>query len=300
MIRENFDCVFAIKAPSEELQKIILESCDKIISLEEGSNEDEFVRLVSADCIVVLDGYGFKTDLQTAIKDKGCKLICIDDLHAWHFVADVIVNQDGNNNINYSKEPYTSVFTGLDYAMLRKPFLNAAKKERDLRKIENIIINFGGADSNNLTSKVLEACLKIEHQIKIHIVTGAAYSYLNTLDKYRGQQNILFYSQLNADQMCNLMQNGELIICPASSVCIEALSMGLNIITGYYADNQKEFANFLDERHYAKSVGNFLEIPTSQLEELIDRTIRYESMHSPAKIIDGNQAVRFVNLFKSL
>ena len=42
--------------------------------------------------IVVLDGYHFDTNYQTKIKQKGCKLVCIDDLHDKHFVADIIIH----------------------------------------------------------------------------------------------------------------------------------------------------------------------------------------------------------------
>jgi len=301
MIKDEFDCVFAIKSPTDQLQKIILESCNKIINLREEDAEDEFISFISSDAIVVLDGYLFKTDMQIAIKNKGCKLVCIDDLNEWHFVADAIINQNSDiTTADYSKEPYTRLFSGLDYAMLRKPFLDAAKKERYPRKIKNIIINFGGADMYNLTLKVLRACIGIGAQINIHIITGAAYRHLDTLNEFKGQKSIFFHDRLNADQMCSLMLECELIICPASSVCIEALSAGMNIITGYYADNQRAFASFLNREQYASSIGDFLEITIQQLSATVANAIKIDDVSVKKKVIDGKQDIRFINLFKSL
>ena len=42
--------------------------------------------------IVVLDGYYFGENYQKKVKEKGCKLVCIDDLAENNFYADIIIN----------------------------------------------------------------------------------------------------------------------------------------------------------------------------------------------------------------
>src|SRR5205823_4199042 len=97
--------------------------------------------------IVVLDGYNFNTEYQQAIKNKGCKLVVIDDLHAWHQVADVVINHaEGITSPDYSAESYTQFCLGLDYVLLRKPFLQPKTSIRKITSVKKVFISMGAAD----------------------------------------------------------------------------------------------------------------------------------------------------------
>lgn len=61
-----------------------LEGNDKI------QYDKSFLSSLNFDDIVVLDNYFFDTDFQKAIKLKGCKLVCIDDIHTRHFYCDIL------------------------------------------------------------------------------------------------------------------------------------------------------------------------------------------------------------------
>src|SRR4030095_2375161 len=87
----------------------------------------EWTSGLKGDEIVVLDGYNFKTTYQQQIKSKGCKLVCIDDIHAYHFVADVVINHaPGIDAKQYSCEAYTQLYLGTKYVLLKKIFLDEA------------------------------------------------------------------------------------------------------------------------------------------------------------------------------
>ena len=90
------------------------------------SYKEEALRWVNAlqgNEIVVLDGYNFDTVYQTEIKSKGCKLVCIDDIHAYHFVADVVINHAPDiSREQYSCESYTKLYLGTEYLLLKKLF----------------------------------------------------------------------------------------------------------------------------------------------------------------------------------
>jgi spore coat polysaccharide biosynthesis predicted glycosyltransferase SpsG len=91
----------------------------------------------------------FTTDYQKAIKEKGYKLVK-------HYVADVVINHGLDNPALFSVEPYTRLCLGLEWALLRKPFIEASiknknKKHRDT--IENVVVSFGGVDQYRLTDK---------------------------------------------------------------------------------------------------------------------------------------------------
>jgi spore coat polysaccharide biosynthesis predicted glycosyltransferase SpsG len=63
----------------------------KCIPLSEINHFDVFLSFLKGDEIVFLDNYFFTTDYQREIKERGCKLVCIDDMHDEHYVADVVL-----------------------------------------------------------------------------------------------------------------------------------------------------------------------------------------------------------------
>ncbi|MCS6796530.1 MAG: hypothetical protein NZ516_11295, partial [Raineya sp.] len=197
--------------------------------------------------IVVLDGYNFQTEYQKIIKNTGVKLVCIDDLHAWHFVADVVINHAGGvKETDYSCEPYTKLCLGLEYALLRKPFLEAAQQERTIEKIENACICFGGSDPHNFTEKALQACLEAKIFKEIHVVVGSAYPYFEQIKNLTNhEKNIFLYQNLNAQDLCSVMQKCHLGIVPASSVAYECLAVGMYLVVGWYDEKQKKFFDYL-------------------------------------------------------
>ena len=79
--------------------------------------------LASPHDIIVLDGYPFDTAYQQVLRERGCKLVSIDDIHAYPFVVDAIINTAGGvRPMHYQALPGTRFCLGLRYALLRRPF----------------------------------------------------------------------------------------------------------------------------------------------------------------------------------
>jgi UDP-2,4-diacetamido-2,4,6-trideoxy-beta-L-altropyranose hydrolase len=266
MLKDNFEIVFIVQNPSEPIREQLSEVASTIIELLETTDyikEANFIAQnhLHGNEIVVLDGYNFQTEYQKIIKNKGVKLVCIDDLHAWHFVADVVINHAGGvKKSDYSCESYTKLCLGLDYALLRKPFLEAAKQERKIDKIENLFICFGGSDSLNLTQKTIEVCIEIPTFHEIHVVVGSAYEHYEKLRNFaKGYSTIKVYQNLDAEKMCKVMLKCHAAIVPASGIAIECLALGMYLITGYYAENQFYFHQYFVDNNF-KTLGNFAQI----------------------------------------
>lgn len=100
-----------------------MEKVCQFVSLDEESHFDDFLTYLTGKEIVVLDNYFFTTDYQRAIKGKGCKLVCVDDMHDKHYVADVVINHALTDTSLFEVEPYTKLAIGNNWALLRKPFL---------------------------------------------------------------------------------------------------------------------------------------------------------------------------------
>ena len=56
---------------------------------------------------IILDGYQFDTNYQKRLKQEEFKLLSVDDYAPYHFVSDVILNQNTTNKTIYSKESHT-------------------------------------------------------------------------------------------------------------------------------------------------------------------------------------------------
>lgn len=237
MLKENHDVYFLTQSPTKEVLWQIQEVTDNIIQLSPSKDYLAEAQLIADKYleggeIVVLDGYAFQTEYQNIIKSKARKLVCIDDLHACHFVANAVINHAGGvKESDYSCEPYTKLYLGLKYALLRRPFIEASKQKREATKIESAFICFGGSDVANFTAKALEVCLKSQVFKEIYVVVGSAYRYIQSLRCLLDTcKNVFLYQDLSARDLCKVMQKCQFAIVSSSSIAIEAWAMNLEIV----------------------------------------------------------------------
>ena len=253
MLKEDFDCTFFTCHPTlyqiNEMEKV----CPHV-TLQKETHYDEFLSYLQGNEIVVLDNYFFDTNYQRSIKQKKSCLVCIDDMHDKHYVADVVINHGQTNPALFDVELCTKLCLGLDWALLRKPFLEAARKERlTSDRIEKVAVCFGGSDIYDMTGYFVNQALKLCPVSSVVAVVGDAY----VPQLMREVENRLVYrSRLTAQEMADLFCDSDLIICSASSVCIEALACGGKVAVGWYVDNQADFYNFLLSNDLIIGLGN--------------------------------------------
>lgn len=258
MLKNDFDCTFAIQDPNPYLQREIAKVCNSIITLPVCSTDhpallEEINLFVSGNEIIVLDGYAFNTSYQKVIKSKGCKLVCIDDIHAYHFVSDVVINHAGGiKKADYSFESYTNCYLGPQYALLRAPFLMNHQGSVSISSLKKLFINMGGADPLNHTSGILRQITKSDFFNEIHVVTGQSYRYEKELEAELDlDSRIIHHSSLDANQVASLMFKCRVAICPPSSVAFEYAAIGGLMFLKQIADNQKDVKSYFIEEQIA-------------------------------------------------
>lgn len=233
MLKDDFDCVFYTQTPSEyqvgELNKV----CAYVPLPADNSRFQIFLDALSGDEIVVLDNYFYTTDYQRRIKEKGCKLVCIDDMHDKHYVADVVVNYGLVDRCDFSVEKYTKLCLGDEYLLLRKAFLNYSE---GVARKKQILVNFGGSDPCHLTNKITKYLLSIGTDYRIMVILGKDGFLENEI---RSRVQVL--SNIDAISLARIMRESELGIFSASTISYEGRSQHLPMILGYYVDNQKEY-----------------------------------------------------------
>lgn len=300
MLKEVYECHFLIRNPLPTLKQQISEVCEHIIVLPEtNDNLQEAIVIaqtyLTGNEIVVLDGYHFVTDYQQTIKATGCKLVCIDDIHAYHFIADVVINHAGGLSIqDYSSADYTQFFLGLKYALLRKPFRDTAQNRVYPNREENaLFICLGGADPNNDTLKVLKNIEQLQSIKKCYLVLGGAYQHRATLKTFltTSQLEIELLSNLSAEEMVHYMKKCGQAITSPSTISYEYSSVGGVLYLKTIADNQVDIHHFFMTEGLAFDISQIRQTNTLEKKNIL--TLQQEKF-------DGKQQKRFKSLFKFL
>lgn len=259
MLKDDFDCVFYTQTPTEYQIKELSMVCPFRVLPADDTRFNLFLDQLEGDEIVVLDNYFYTTDCQMRIKEKGCRLVCIDDMHDKHYVADAVINHGIVKDKEYDCESYTRLYLGRDYELLRKPFLQPM---RGIKRCNNVVVSFGGADPLHLTDIITSLILMLNTSYHIITLLGDK-TYLS--EENRGKVEIR--KNLTAQQMADLFETSAFGILSASSVSLEAMSRELPIMIGYYIVNQEEgYKRFM-------SRGNF--IPLGYLPDLSKEDLMY-------------------------
>jgi UDP-2,4-diacetamido-2,4,6-trideoxy-beta-L-altropyranose hydrolase len=305
ILNEHFHCIFATLSPTEYQTNEIEKICSERIYLPANeSHFDIFLNLLKGNEIVVLDNYYFTTEYQKAIKDKGCILVCIDDLHNKKFYADLIINHaPGVKAEDYSAQHYTQFALGPEFTLIRQAFLKAVRNERRIVKIETLFICFGGSDPKNLIESTLDVLLEYFPAKRIIVVIGDRYgNKIQLANKTKSFPNVELYQNIDAERMAKLMSESDLAIIPASGTLLEAMKVGLPVITGYYVPNQEKTAKSISESGLARSCGsmliNYPENLTMLLGSLSINDLN--GMIAKQKTIFNDNKETYINLMKQL
>ncbi|WP_422349611.1 UDP-2,4-diacetamido-2,4,6-trideoxy-beta-L-altropyranose hydrolase [Flagellimonas sp.] len=190
---------------------------------------------------IIADGYQFNGKYQNLLKQKGFGLMYIDDLATEHMYADIIINHSPYiQEKQYLKESYTKLALGTNYALVRPLFLEAAKVNRIVDKIENAFVCFGGADPFNLTIKAVRALLQIPRFKKIYVVLGGSYRENEIFDLERKHTKVLSVNKnVSQKDLLNIMCKCHFAIASASTILYELCCVKMPILSGFYVDNQE-------------------------------------------------------------
>lgn len=191
---------------------------------------------------IVLDGYQFDTTYQQHIKDNGFRLMCIDDIAAGHFVADIILNQNLRANRQaYSAEPYTRLFIGPQHVLLRREFRQAQRGTQPIGdRIRKIAVSMGAIDSRNVTATALD-CLAEMAAADFHVkaILGALNPHHQDIDERCQHLPLHIDLVRNAGpELAGIFQWADLVISAAGTTIFEVLYMRAALICHQAADNQ--------------------------------------------------------------
>lgn len=288
MLKDDFECVFYTQSPTEYQRKEAEKVCELVALPADDSRFQLFLDGLKGDEIVVLDNYFFTTDYQRAIKAKGCKLVCIDDMHDKHYYADVVINHALTDTNLFDCESYTKLCLGFDYALLRAPFLKPIENKP---RNNDLVICFGGSDFLRIADKVVTLLRNLSVAYNIIVVLGDAARLSDENSK-----KVTIMRRLTAEQMSDLFEKSAVGFLSASTVSIEALSRRLPIIIGYYVENQEDYCYKLANDGRAISVGFLQDLTEEKLASSLNMLITFSASPFNSHEIRNN----YISLFKEI
>jgi UDP-2,4-diacetamido-2,4,6-trideoxy-beta-L-altropyranose hydrolase len=301
MLKDDFECTFYTSEPTDYQVREIKKVCS-FVSLKEETKFEDFLSCLKGDEIVVLDNYFYTTDYQKEIKKKGCKLVCIDDIHDRHYVADAIINHaPGTEPNQYSCEDYTKLYLGPEYLLLRREFRVATRSYTSFKEKKNVFVCFGGSDELNFTQKACE--IIINHAPKhIDVVVGGGYTFYDELQEFAKDKDISIFHNASPAEMVGLLQESCLAVVPDSSVFFEACCVRRPIISGYDCDNQRFISQYNQENNLSCDLDDLLVDFDSKFKtayQQMNVTVAVDYIHNQLTLINDSSE-KLVNIFKSL
>ena len=245
---------------------------------------------------VILDSYFVTPDYMRAVRAE-TKLVYIDDLNAFDYPADVVVNY----NLYGEKEAYPQdkiYCLGPQYAPLRKQFQGIAPHIVQ-KYVKNVLFSTGCTDQYHATLRCVE---HLRNQpptsdILFHFILGVMNQ---DIERLRATVAGLPYIKLHQQvvDMRALMLQCDAAVSAAGTTLYELCACGVPAVSYILADNQIRGARAFHEAGLIPCVGDIRKEPKfadgifSKLDELKDQDLREEVVRRMRLCVDGNGANR--------
>lgn len=277
MLSLDFELIFCIQNTAKYILELIKLQVDQLIILSESFDyrtanlskpqteiSFDLEDIITENDIVIADGYWFKESYQLAVKEKGARLVMIDDFGYLDYHADAVINHAPSMKKNFKENLYRAKFYyGMDYALLRDCFYKASNRSKSPSNINKVFICFGGGNQDAIIQKIFSALDKMEVIEEVHIVT-------NSPQKFKSSKSIQYYSNLSSLEISEVMRGCELSICPSSTIAMESFFVKMYLLTGLTAINQTFIHKGLITYENVSSVGDWNMVT----EELIQKKLQ--------------------------
>jgi UDP-2,4-diacetamido-2,4,6-trideoxy-beta-L-altropyranose hydrolase len=254
---------------------------------------------------LIVDHYGTNAAWDTGVRAIASRLLVIDDLMETSRNCDVLVNQ----NVPGAAAAYVAlipsgcrVLAGPRYALLRSEFVEARRRlpeRRPSAPVRQILISLGGMDSDNVTTRVLDAlrAAAIPPDVALTVVLGPTAPWVDTVRRFAATLPWSVDVRVGVTSMAQMALEADLAVGAAGSSSWERCVVGLPSVMIVVADNQAAPARTLDEAG-AAVVLKAAEIETHLARAVTavmeDPSVRVRLSGASAALVDGQGVARVV------
>lgn len=200
---------------------------------------------------LIVDHYGLDACWERALYASVKRIVVIDDLANRPHNCNLLVDPNPNRTIkDYSNllPSNAKVLCGLDYAMLRPEFSiyrsGLANRRSSLKRINRILLNFGGSDQKNYTLQCLKALARSKRSYSVDVVLGVLNPHVNAIAALaKTSENVRLH--LDTQVMAKIMMDVDVAIGAVGTTAWERCCIGLPTIICPVSDNQQIFAQWL-------------------------------------------------------
>ncbi len=244
IVRANAEVEFWCMGVRPSTRKALEQLGAKLVDL---IDDQTFLDQDWQNSIVVVDGYHFDEIFwQHLVAKSPIRSVCIDDLRSIHYWADIVVcNNSGVQPQQFKLAENTRLFLGEKYLLLRPDILAAASQYSRTSIKRVVMIVAGGTQQENWIATMLSHMAHVKPGVHLWVLSGRRLREARVL--YQSQQsktNVRFFSGLNAAEMLRRYSQVHCLIAPASTVMLEAFTIGCPLITGWIADNQRNSLDY--------------------------------------------------------
>jgi UDP-2,4-diacetamido-2,4,6-trideoxy-beta-L-altropyranose hydrolase len=278
----------------KKLNEVITSHSDWLDCTQEKDAED-FLKAtdnIKID-LVIIDHYAIESAWETTIKNRlSIPIIVIDDLVDRRHECDLLIDQ----TYLRKKQEYTelvpataTLLTGSKYSILRPEFEESRNISiaRNRNSIQNILVNLGGVDKENITSKIL--CLlnttNLSSDVEIVVVMGATAPNINSVMSHAKELKYKTSVIIGASNMHELMSNADIAIGAAGATTWERCCLGLPTILLVIAKNQENIASALNKEKVVISINNIDDL-VNILENITEQDL-LELKNNSLNVTDG-------------
>lgn len=250
--------------------------------------------------IIVVDSYNVSEDFFLGLRKLTKCLIYIDDLNAFPYPVDLLLNGTASAfSMGYEKNQTARLLLGIRYNLLRKQFYGI-KLRKIKNEINDVLLTTGNSDPCHMTEKLLSILVKENcfSRFRYHVVIGGGFGrdiWLNS--EIQNNRNITLYDQ--PDDMSSIMMKCDLAIAAGGTTLYELAACGVPAIAFAYADNQLPHIRALEDMRIIKYIGYYNQLNEKQLNEYIKYLMRQFSVREELigrlqALVDGKGCERAV------
>lgn len=251
---------------------------------------------------LVVDHYRIDAVWERAVLPSGARLLAIDDLADRRHDCDLLLDQnflpDRESAYRGLVPARAGFLLGPSFALLRPEYAAArASLPRAQRRLDRVLVFFGGSDQRNLTERALEA---LAHPAlrRLHADVVCGYdpvkrARVDALALARGRTTVFGPREHLAD----LMAAADVAIGAGGATTWERMCLGLASLTVTVASNQEEVAAWLASQHLIKLLGPADAVTAGDMRRALEALARgddWPDVERGMKLSDGQGAQRVV------
>ncbi len=249
--------------------------------------EQEFLRILNEETIVVVDGYDFDKRYYKRLKEKRATVVSIQDIYHFSENIDLVINHLPNSERFYSG---VEILSGPRHAIIRSAFLKLPIEETE--DSGEVFISLGGTENYQLVNKIIKMLNRYLENIKINILTTEG-----NREKIVGE-NVVLFSNIDAGKIVQLIDRSAICLITSGMISYEVLARNKKAIVGALNEGQNAVGKYFEERALVEYLGYWEDLTNESFyRALLMQNIDQEKV---ASIFDRKSGERISNKFLTL